>query len=51
VVEVAESLTRLKTVRRFSADVVAPRVRDMDENEAMDKEVIKGLFEQGVRLI
>lgn len=38
-------------VRRFANDVVAPKVREMDENEMMDPEVIKGLFEQGVRLI
>jgi hypothetical protein len=30
--------------------VVAPKVREMDENETMDPEIIKGLFEQGVRL-
>jgi short-chain 2-methylacyl-CoA dehydrogenase len=36
-------------VRRFATDVVAPKVRDMDENEAMAPEIIKGLFEQGVR--
>lgn len=38
-------------VRRFANDVVAPKVREMDENEMMDPGVIKGLFEQGVRLI
>ena len=38
-------------VRRFANDVVAPKVREMDENEMMDPEIIKGLFEQGVRLI
>ena len=37
-------------VQRFAQDVVAPKVREMDENEMMDKEVLKGLFEQGVRL-
>ena len=31
--------------------MVAPKVREMDENETMDPEIIKGLFEQGVRLI
>ena len=35
-------------VRRFAVDVVAPRVRDMDEKEAMAPEIIKGLFGQGV---
>lgn len=38
-------------VRRFASDVVAPKVREMDENEMMDPEIIKGLFEQGVRSI
>jgi len=38
-------------VRRFANDVVAPKVREMDENEMMDPEIIKGLFEQGVRSI
>ena len=38
-------------VRRFANDIVAPKVREMDENETMDPEVIKGLFEQGVRFI
>jgi alkylation response protein AidB-like acyl-CoA dehydrogenase len=36
------------TVRKFSEEVVAPRVRDMDEAEKMDPEVIKGLFDNGV---
>jgi hypothetical protein len=35
-------------VKRFAHDVVAPKVREMDENEMMDPSVIKGLFEQGV---
>jgi len=39
------------TVRRFANDVVAPKVREMDESETMDPEIIKGLFDQGVRLI
>ena len=38
-------------VRRFAKDVVAPKVREMDENEMMDPVIIKELFEQGVRLI
>ena len=40
-----------ETVKRFAEDVVAPKVRDMDENEMMDKEIIKGLFEHGVSLV
>jgi alkylation response protein AidB-like acyl-CoA dehydrogenase len=38
-------------VRRFANDVVAPKVREMDENEMMDPTIVKGLFEQGVRLV
>jgi short/branched chain acyl-CoA dehydrogenase len=36
-------------VKRFAVDVVGPKVREMDENENMDPEIIKGLFDQGVR--
>jgi len=36
------------SVRRFANDVVAPKVREMDENEMMDPAIIKGLFEQGL---
>lgn len=35
-------------VKRFAVDVVGPKVREMDENESMDPEIIKGLFDQGV---
>ena len=35
-------------VKRFAEDVVAPKVREMDENENMDPAIIQGLFEQGV---
>lgn len=41
----------LSQVQRFAADVVAPRVHEMDENESMDPVVIQGLFEQGVCLL
>ncbi|EIM85459.1 mitochondrial acyl-CoA dehydrogenase [Stereum hirsutum FP-91666 SS1] len=37
-----------EAVRRFSQDVVAPKVREMDENEQMDPSIITGLFEQGL---
>jgi len=36
------------SVRRFAQDVVAPKVREMDENESMDPVIITGLFEQGL---
>lgn len=42
-----EELLR-ETARRFSEEVVAPKVREMDESEKMDPEIIKGLFENGV---
>ncbi|CAO1639053.1 unnamed protein product [Sympodiomycopsis kandeliae] len=38
-------------VRRFAQDVVQPKVEEMDENEKMDPEIIKGLFEQGLMAI
>ncbi|KIM60821.1 hypothetical protein SCLCIDRAFT_1216535 [Scleroderma citrinum Foug A] len=37
-----------ESVKRFATDIVAPKVREMDENESMDPMVIKGLFEQGL---
>lgn len=43
-----EELLR-ETARKFSEDVVAPKVREMDESEKMDPEIIKGLFDNGVR--
>ncbi|KWU47499.1 acyl-CoA dehydrogenase NM domain-like protein [Rhodotorula sp. JG-1b] len=35
-------------VKKFSDEVVAPKVAEMDENEKMDPAIIKGLFEQGL---
>ena len=43
-----DNLYNICSVRRFATEVVGPKVREMDENEMMDPEVIKGLFEQGV---
>jgi hypothetical protein len=37
-------------VKRFATEVVEPKVREMDEKEMMDPEIIQGLYEQGVRL-
>ena len=37
-------------VARFAREVVQPRVRDMDEAEVMDKEIINSMFENGVSL-
>ncbi|CAE6404786.1 unnamed protein product [Rhizoctonia solani] len=35
-------------VSRFAREVVAPKVREMDEAEKMDPSIIKGLFENGL---
>ncbi|KAF9224430.1 acyl-CoA dehydrogenase NM domain-like protein [Gyrodon lividus] len=37
-----------ESVRRFANEIVGPKVREMDEKENMDPDVIKGLFEQGL---
>lgn len=37
------------TVKKYAQERIAPCVSKMDENSAMDEEVIKSLFEQGVR--
>jgi short-chain 2-methylacyl-CoA dehydrogenase len=36
------------SVSKFANEVIAPRVREMDENEAMDPSVVEQLFEQGL---
>jgi len=38
----------METVNRFSKEVIAPRVKKMDENSKMDPDLIKLLFEQGL---
>ncbi|KAH8115790.1 acyl-CoA oxidase [Phellopilus nigrolimitatus] len=43
-----EEVMLQEAVRRFATEVVGPRVREMDENEMMEPEIIKGLFEQGL---
>ncbi|KAH8106344.1 acyl-CoA dehydrogenase/oxidase [Cristinia sonorae] len=37
-----------ETVVKFAEDVIAPKVREMDENEMMDPAVIQGLFDTGL---
>lgn len=37
-----------KTVSKFATNVIAPKVRQMDEAEAMDPSVVEKLFEQGL---
>ncbi|OMJ19123.1 Short/branched chain specific acyl-CoA dehydrogenase, mitochondrial [Smittium culicis] len=36
-----------EAARKFATTVIAPKVMEMDENEAIDNTVLKGLFEQG----
>lgn len=36
------------TVARFANEVVAPKVREMDENEDMDPAVVQGMFDNGL---
>ncbi|KAK1925862.1 acyl-CoA dehydrogenase/oxidase [Papiliotrema laurentii] len=37
-----------ESVRRFATDVIGPKVRQMDESEVMDPEIIQGLFDNGL---
>ncbi|KAF2721398.1 acyl-CoA dehydrogenase precursor [Polychaeton citri CBS 116435] len=37
-----------ETVSKFANEVVLPKVREMDENEKMDPEIIEQLFENGL---
>ena len=36
------------SIRKFATETILPRVREMDEAESMDKEVVEQLFEQGL---
>ena len=36
------------SVSKFAADIIAPKVRAMDEAEAMDPAIVEQLFEQGL---
>ena len=36
------------SVSKFANEVIAPKVREMDENETMDPSVVEQLFEQGL---
>ncbi|EDV22696.1 uncharacterized protein TRIADDRAFT_58518 [Trichoplax adhaerens] len=38
---------RKTKVQRFSREKIAPRVAEMDRNSHLDKDIIKGLFDQG----
>lgn len=37
-----------ESVSKFANDIIAPKVRDMDEAESMDPAVVEQLFEQGL---
>ena len=37
-----------ESVSKFANDVIAPKVREMDENEQMDPQIVEQLFEQGL---
>lgn len=37
-----------ETVQKFANDVILPKVREMDEAEAMDPAIVEQLFEQGI---
>lgn len=40
-----------ESVEKFANETILPRVRDMDENEKMDPEVIEQCFEQGLMAV
>ncbi|KIY45146.1 acyl-CoA dehydrogenase NM domain-like protein [Fistulina hepatica ATCC 64428] len=37
-----------ESVQRFAAQEIAPKVREMDENEMMDPSIVRALFDQGL---
>jgi len=37
-----------ESVSKFANDNIAPKVREMDENETMDPTIVEQLFEQGL---
>jgi short-chain 2-methylacyl-CoA dehydrogenase len=36
------------SVSKFASETIAPKVREMDENEVMDPAIVEQLFEQGL---
>jgi len=42
-----ESMFR-EAVSKYSREILAPRVRDMDENELVDKDILQSLFDNGL---
>ncbi|CAK9784411.1 acyl-CoA oxidase [Cutaneotrichosporon oleaginosum] len=43
-----EEIMLRDTVRKYAEEVIAPKVYEMDESEVMDKDVIQGLFDNGL---
>jgi short/branched chain acyl-CoA dehydrogenase len=43
-----EEIAMRDMVSKFASEVIAPKVKAMDEAEVMDPEVIKALFENGL---
>jgi hypothetical protein len=44
-----EELMIQDAVRKFSATEILPKVKEMDEAEKIDPEILKGLFSHGVQ--
>ena len=40
-----------QSVSKFAADIILPKVREMDEAESMDPSIVEQLFEQGLMSI
>lgn len=40
-----------ETVSKFASEVILPKVRDMDEAEAIDPTIVEQLFEQGLMAV
>lgn len=47
--DVALLTLSVAAVQKFATEVVLPKVQSMDGPGEMDREVIKGLFDNGVR--
>lgn len=40
-----------ESVSKFANDIIAPKVREMDEAESMDPSIVEKLFEQGLMAV
>jgi hypothetical protein len=43
-----EEIMLRETVSKFAKEVVLPKVKDMDHKSYLDKDVLRGLFDQGL---